>query len=75
MPHSWFSENKIVANSVALTLQIFYVYKVSLNTGHFYIGQTGDISSRLAQHIRGIHDCNYENTSRRLHFHAVGLNC
>lgn len=72
MPHSWFHENKIIANSMALTPQLFYIYKVSLSTGHFYIGQTGDLSTRLAQHISSIYDEHYESTGKRLEFHRKG---
>jgi len=57
---------------MALTTEIFYVYRVSLDTGHFYIGQTGDLSTRLAQHIRCIHDEHYDAVSTRLEFHRKG---
>lgn len=53
----WYPESKVLAQSFAFTLKFYYVYKIEiLPTKHFYIGCTGDISSRLSQHLCGIDD-------------------
>jgi predicted GIY-YIG superfamily endonuclease len=64
----WFPENKVIANSMALTPEKFYIYKISLDTGHFYIGQTGDLSTRLAHHISCIAYEHHDHTGNRLFF-------
>jgi hypothetical protein len=57
MGRRYFPENKILANCFALTERFYYVYKIVIyKTGHFYIGCTGDISSRLGQHMEAICD-------------------
>lgn len=52
MARRYFPINKILANSFALTPKFYYVYRIKfIETGHFYIGCTGDLAQRLNQHL------------------------
>jgi hypothetical protein len=71
-------ENKIVANSLALTKSVFYVYKLTLmEHGHYYIGCTADLSTRLKQHLSSIIDAKHNDIGNFLPFHhtAADLLC
>lgn len=69
MPSQYFSENKIISNSIALTLKFYYVYKLILPSGHYYVGQTGDLTSRLAQHMFTIYDVKHDLAANFVPFH------
>jgi hypothetical protein len=81
----WYPESKVLAQSFAFTLKFYYVYKIEiLPTKHFYIGCTGDISTRLAQHLDKIDDAmmssgplgvyNFYETAGKLLMEHLGMN-
>jgi hypothetical protein len=68
----YYPESKVLTNTFVQKDKFYYVYKITLTpSGHFYIGYTGDISSRLSQHIHGIGSSKYKDLSECNEFYRV----
>ena len=48
-------------------------YEISLNTGYFYIGATGNLQRRRGQHLSNLINRNHTNAALQIDFNAKGI--